>query len=982
MIDAIGSVLCPILVGRDDLLELADRRLGEAVACRGQFLLLAGEAGIGKTRLIGAIERRAQAHGFRSVSGWLAPQDRDVPAASILDMARSMLRMPAFAELGQDLLDLRDEAVSAERVGRRMLVKDIVDRIRATIDAPTLFTFEDLQWADELSLEIIGDLARATRELPVLLLGTYRTEEAPPGASLREWRARLLTQRVAEEVRLAPMNLAETATITTLLLATGLPAPREIVEAVFERTDGVPLHIEELLGAMGPEARLDVGAIRDTSVPGTVEDAVLARIARRSPEAQAAARAGAVIGRCFVADVLAGIMNVSPDTLDGPLQELVDHAVLEPPGLRGVFDFRHQLLRDALYGSIPARDRRRFHALAGEFVVRLEGASEIHASLHYERAGLNAAAFTSAREGARQAARLSAHREAFGLYRRAVDNAPDDLPPADRGELLLAYAGEAGAIEENDVAQRVATEAEAAFRSAGDPVQAIESMTVHLSIWRRNGHPISERLALATAMLAELDALEPGQERDRIRGDTLAYLALIHLDRFALDDARTAVSASRSAAEAIGHPQLRMVADWFDGAGDMMAGDVAGGMLSIGRAARELEQAGDADSVSAYRDGAELAVRYLEYGQAERFIAEGLRYADTIQQSHCAHVMSANRALLAWAGGAWDEATIRAEQAIADRGCGRAASMARWPLGYVALGRGDVDRARIVLSEALAYADHSEAIDLMLPPSWGLAETALLAGDPADAVIRCEAAVTVADEVSHAVLLIPFVVTGVRAYQASGRPEEAERWLERCETRLAGVSAVAKPALDHGRGLVALAAGAVGKARRDLEAALRGWVERGRTWESNWCRLDLASSLVRSNRFAAAVAVAAEAREVAARLESPSMLARADALVRQARGHVADEEPWRPLTAREFEVARLISEGRTNAEIGDSLGIARKTASSHVEHILAKLGASRRAEIATWASQIRAVAAPHGLAGSTPPGHSPERVMRPEYIIR
>ena len=80
-----------------------------------------------------------------------------------------------------------------------------------------------------------------------------------------------------------------------------------------------------------------------------------------------------------------------------------------------------------------------------------------------------------------------------------------------------------------------------------------------------------------------------------------------------------------------------------------------------------------------------------------------------------------------------------------------------------------------------------------------------------------------------------------------------------------------------------------------------------------------------------------------------------------ARGHVADDEPWRPLTAREFAVARLVAEGLTNAEIADSLGIAPKTASSHVEHILAKLGASRRAEIATWASHVDSPSVPqHG----------------------
>ena len=110
--------------------------------------------------------------------------------------------------------------------------------------------------------------------------------------------------------------------------------------------------------------------------------------------------------------------------------------------------------------------------------------------------------------------------------------------------------------------------------------------------------------------------------------------------------------------------------------------------------------------------------------------------------------------------------------------------------------------------------------------------------------------------------------------------------------------------------------------------------------------------LVRSNRFAEALTLAVDARGTASRLDAPALAARADAIQRMARGRVADEEPWRPLTAREYAVARLIAEGHTNAEIADVLGIAPKTASSHVEHILAKLGASRRAEIASWASHV------------------------------
>jgi len=208
-------------------------------------------------------------------------------------------------------------------------------------------------------------------------------------------------------------------------------------------------------------------------------------------------------------------------------------------------------------------------------------------------------------------------------------------------------------------------------------------------------------------------------------------------------------------------------------------------------------------------------------------------------------------------------------------------------------------------------------------------------------------------------LLVPFIVTGVRAYQAGGRPDEAERWLAACEAHLAPTPAFGGTALRHGRGLVALAAGSTASARAELEAAVAGWDAIGRVWEASQARLDLASCLARSNRFATAVAFAGQVRQTALELGSPALSARADELVRLGRGRIVDAEPWRPLTAREFAVARLIAEGRTNVEIAEELGIAPKTASSHVEHILAKLGASRRAEIAVWASAVQRSPAPH-----------------------
>src|SRR4029079_19615393 len=202
MAPALEPILSPILVGRDEYLELADRRLTEALAGRGSTLLVAGEAGIGKTRLLRSIGRRAQALGMRWVQGDLAPMDADNPAALLTDLLRTMREDPSLREPAVALLE---RVATAQREGgtySRSLVVEIVDGIRTALDGPTLVVFEDCQWADDLSLEAIGELARHAAAQPILVVSAYRLDETPPGTPFRDWRSRLLTQRVASEVRL------------------------------------------------------------------------------------------------------------------------------------------------------------------------------------------------------------------------------------------------------------------------------------------------------------------------------------------------------------------------------------------------------------------------------------------------------------------------------------------------------------------------------------------------------------------------------------------------------------------------------------------------------------------------------------------------------------------------------------------------------------------------------------------------------------
>ena len=260
--------------------QLAEHRIAEVAVGRGRLLLLAGEAGIGKSRLLRAVLERAAAAGFRWTKSDIAPYDQQVVLASVVDLARWM-PVAEWGDLGARLLAV-DRAQGPDALGsRRSLVSDLVEMFRGAVDRPTLLAFEDLQWADEMSLEVVAELARGSQDVPLLIVGVYRVNELPAGSIHREWRARLLTQRLAEEARLQRLTEEQTALVTTLLLGTGLPAPREVVEAVYTRTNGIPLHIEELLAAVGGSAT-DGRSILGAHVPDTIEDAILAHAGRLS----------------------------------------------------------------------------------------------------------------------------------------------------------------------------------------------------------------------------------------------------------------------------------------------------------------------------------------------------------------------------------------------------------------------------------------------------------------------------------------------------------------------------------------------------------------------------------------------------------------------------------------------------------------------------------------------------------------------------
>jgi DNA-binding CsgD family transcriptional regulator/tetratricopeptide (TPR) repeat protein len=961
IVSRVGPVQCPVLVGRDDLLQLFDQLIAEAQQGRGHALFLAGQAGLGKTRALRSAIRKAEVAGLRVEGGAVAPQDLQVPLASIREMATSMRGNPAFGTLSEDLLAI-DGRHDGDALGaRRMIVRSAADRILEAIDRPTLLMFSDLHWTDEMSLEVIGELARHAGERPLLLLGDYRADEFPVDGIHREWRSRLLSQRHGQEVKLRRLTLEETATVTSLILSGDLPAPRDVVEAVHERTNGIPLHIEELLAALDDGARQDGRLIREATVPDTIGDAVLARLGRLSEDAREVARAAAVVGRCFSPDVLAGLTDRPLGSLEPTIQELVDASILYPFDYidQGYYDFRHQLLRDAIYGSVPPSQLRKFHAQAAEFVMTLEASSIVHASRHYERAGLRPQAFRASLTAARAASGISARQEAYELYQRAIANMPADLPIGEQAELYERYADAAGAIERNEDCVAAATRARELYLEAGRPLDAA-GMLISMSVGAaRGGAPSTELREYGERALAETAELPVTPEREKLRAFLLSVRAGDLFFESRLSEARAEAVQARELAESVGDRETVLEGDLLLARIDIIDGRYETGLSDGLRAAREARDAGfESVGVTGYRNLAILAARIMDWRTAEMAMREGLQYADAIEQSHCRQMISTTTALLDWAAGHWESADERARQELVDRGCRRGVIGCLDVIGLVALGRGRFEEARRWLDESLAAGRQIGEVQHILTPLWALAEMELLTGDAAAAVARCEEGWSIAASSGERALFIPFVVTGTRALIAARRPDDAERWVANARGYLVGWDSVAGQALNHADGLVRLAGGSLSSAREALERAVRGWEDRARTWEALAARLDLAHCLIRMNRHADAAVVVSEVRSRANELRSAPLIARADELAKVTRGRGRAGEAWWPLTVREFEIARLISAGMTNAQIASALVLSPKTISAHVEHILAKLGVARRTEIAAWAASLRSADAP------------------------
>jgi DNA-binding CsgD family transcriptional regulator/tetratricopeptide (TPR) repeat protein len=949
----------PELIGRAAEVAALGDALADAQRGRGRLVLVEGDAGIGKTRLVEDFTARIDE--ARVLAGGGIPLAADTPYAPVLSILQALARLhPAAADglLPRQASDLPDQ------FGPTRLLAAAADAVRAVAaQTPLVLVVEDLHWADASTCGLVSFLARAIRADPVLLLVTVRSEELDPARPVSVLIGELTRLPHAERVVLTQLGQTEVAALVEAI--TGVAPSARLTGQLTKRAAGNPFFTEELLAA-GPDA---------LNLPASVYDVLAARVVRLPPTGQRVLGAASVLGRAMPHGLLAAVADVAD--LDEGLAAAFSHRMLEARG--DEYRFRHPLIQETVYARLLPPARQALHARAATALTELRPPAEpashaghaVQIAFHWQQAGQVDKAVAAAVIAGQLAQATHAPAEALAQYAFAISawqNLPDPRAAAGVSEIsLLERAAEAAsAAGDNTRAQSLVRQLLARTGTAHEPAQ--------VALWlERLGRFSWLAGDLDTSRQAYDDALRvipdhPSAARARVLAATAQSLMLRSHFLSSSSYAEQAIAV----AQAVGARAEEAHARNTLGTDLASIGCYADGIEMIGSALRAARDIGD--DVEAARCQINLAHTLVEARRAEETLRageEGIRETMALGLARTAAAAILGRFLEAlYLLGRWDEVQARASAAVADEPEPWNVVMVRIPRCRVALARGDLAGAAADLAAMTAVpgatgdAYHGAtlaSLDAALSAARG--DLAGAAGRADNALKIISATDDVMRHLSITALAVRIEADAVDAARLTGRradPAEARARAQRI--RAAADGAVARIARADGSDrpvftlFETLIDAQLSRIPGPADPSLWDQVathDLAGPFLAGYARLQQAAGLLAHRRRREATIALREAEAVAGRLGAAPMHAEIADLARRARLDLAEPGPTPRdpdpvgLTQRELEVIRLLSDGLSNAEIARTLFISEKTASVHVSNILRKLGVTSRVQAAT-----------------------------------
>jgi DNA-binding CsgD family transcriptional regulator len=970
-------ITSPTIVGRDvelgQLLEALDR----VTVGQPGVVVISGEAGVGKTRLLAEFVGRARSAGSIVTGGacvqlaagglpyhplsqalrGLEPQlDRELTA---------WLDEPARRELrhlfpGRQEMAPKPDANSVSRLFDAFV--GLVERVGS--DRVLTVAIEDLQWADRSTLDLLSFVVRAAERGRLLVVVTVRSDDVPLRTDLVEYLAELGRARRIDQLELRRFGREETA---ALMEAIQGACPSSLVDEIYAWSDGNPFFVEELL-AGPPQARRLSPSLRSVA---------LAQVAALSEAAQQIVRVASIAGRSVDQDHLVGLAGLD-ETGSVGLREALRHHVLTLEPETDRYWFRHALVREAVYDDVLPGERKRLHrAYAQTLSATIEGrspdlaAAAAELAYHWDRAGDAERAFAAYLEAARTAQGSYAHHEALRHYQRALEIADSGGSPESVAPALLQEMADAA-------------------RLAGDADRAAGLVQRALGVMGPEADPLDLGLALGQLAQRQWELAETAQALETIERavGVVADLppsqgkAQVFADhgRLLLLSMRLAEAATRS----------REALALASTAGARI--EATDALITLGASVAAIEDY--EEGLSLLRQGIEIADElddvdlttraYMNTtytldmaGRSEEAVAIGRRGLDKARQMGVGRTLGSlimvNLMDSLTQLGRFDEAEQLGREARDRSLSPLIAIYLATSLMRLAAERRDADGAANALG-GLPQLGPSTGPILGAPSEYVEVQAAMAQGRwgvVREAAYRATALSDLSEELPEIFLF------GIRAeaeLAELARLGRDQRSIEDCDRHATvlydALTSLALPArFPRARidALMALGAAQLtrvrGKSDREAWARAVGACELGGSPQALAdARYRLAEALLGSGGGRADAAIALRlALRVARELRIRPLIEEVESLAQRARIELEEvaavPPPAEPgaelrLTRRELEVLRLVAAGRTNRQIAERLFVGEKTVATHVSNILGKLGAANRVEAVAIAGRV------------------------------